>query len=209
MKIILLERVPNLGIMGELVVVKPGYARNFLLPQKKALRASKAKIEAFDAQRHQLEATNIARRDEAQAIASRMDNVLVSVIRSASEAGHLYGSVRSNDISDALKVVGYTVGRNQVLLTTPIKTLGQHTAKVILHPEVSIDVGVLIARTPEEAVVQMDAIKNPKKSGSQAAEAFEGSNEDSIDSKPRRAKKSSESTIAQAIEAELSGQESE
>lgn len=202
MKIILLERVPNLGIMGDLVTVKPGYARNFLLPQKKALRASKVNISAFEAQRHQLEATNIARRDEAQAIAARMDNVFVSVIRSASEAGHLYGSVRSNDIADALKVVGYTVAKNQVLVTTPIKILGQHTAKIILHPEVTINVGVVVSRTEEEAVVALDAIKNPKSSSASS----EGSNPDSMDNeKPRRAKKSSESTIAQAIEAELSG----
>lgn len=203
MKIILLERVQNLGIMGDLVTVKPGYARNFLLPQKKALRASKANIAAFETQRHQLEATNIARRDEAQAIASRMNNVLVSVIRSASEAGHLYGSVRSNDISDALKTEGYTVAKNQVVVSTPIKILGQHIAKVILHPEVTIDVGVLVSRTKEEAVVALDAIKNPKK----AAAATEGSDtEYKDDSKPRRAKKVSESTIAQAIEAELSGE---
>ena len=202
MKIILLERVPNLGIMGDLVTVRPGYARNFLLPQKKALRASKVNISAFETQRHQLEATNIARREEAQAIAARMDNVFVSVIRSASEAGHLYGSVRSIDIADALKVVGYTVARNQVLVTTPIKILGQHTVKVILHPEVTVDIGVVVSRTEEEAVVALDAIKNPR---SESASS-EGSNSDSMDNeKPRRAKKSSESTIAQAIEAELSG----
>lgn len=203
MKIILLERVQNLGIIGDLVTVKPGYARNFLLPQKKALRASKANIAAFETQRHQLEATNIARRDEAQAVASRMDNVLVSVIRSASEAGHLYGSVRSNDISDALKTEGYTVARNQVVVSTPIKILGQHVAKVILHPEVTIEVGVLVSRTKEEAVVALDAIKNPKK----AAAPTEGSDTEYKDaSKPSRAKKVSESTIAQAIEAELNGE---
>lgn len=201
MKIILLERVPNLGIMGDLVTVKPGYARNFLLPQKKALRASKQNVAAFEAQRHQLEAANIARRDEAQAVAARMSDVYVSVIRSASEAGHLYGSVRSTDVSDALKTAGYTVAKNQIVISTPIKVLGDHKVKVVLHPEVSIDVGIIVARSDEEAVVALDAIKNPKKEAVSADSSFEGREE-----KPRRAKKSSEASIAKAIEAELSGE---
>lgn len=159
MKIILLERVPNLGIMGDVVTVKPGYARNFLLPQKKAQRATKANIETFATQRHQLETQNIARRDEAQAVAGRMSDVRVAVIRSASEAGHLYGSVRGVDIADALKTAGYTVGRNQVQVDTPIKTLGQHKARVILHPEVSIYVAVLVSRSEEEAAVTLNELK--------------------------------------------------
>ena len=159
MKIILLERVANLGLMGDVVDVKPGYARNFLLPQKKAQRATKANMEVFETQRLQLETTNIKRRDEAQAIAGRMTDVNVTVIRSASEAGHLYGSVRSLDIAEALKTSGYTVARNQVELVQPIKTLGRHTARVMLHPEVSVDVGVLVSRSAEEAVVQLDALK--------------------------------------------------
>lgn len=159
MKIILLERVANLGLMGDVVEVKPGYARNYLLPQKKAQRATKANVEVFETQRLQLEATNLKRRDEAQAVAGRMTNVNVTVIRSASEAGHLYGSVRSIDIADALKNGGYTVARNQIELVTPIKTLGRHSARVMLHPEVSIDVGVIVSRSAEEAAVQMEAIK--------------------------------------------------
>lgn len=159
MKIILLERVPNLGIMGDVVTVKPGYARNYLLPQKKAQRATKANIESFATQRHHLEAQNITRRGEAQAVAERMSDVRVTVIRSASEAGHLYGSVRSVDIADALKAANYGIARNQVQLDTPIKTLGQHTARVILHPEVSINVGVLVSRSEEEAAVVLSELK--------------------------------------------------
>lgn len=174
MKIILLERVPNLGIIGDVVTVKDGYGRNYLLPMKKAQRATKANIELFESKRHQLEAQNITRRDEAKAVAERMKDALVTVIRSASEAGHLFGSVRSTDISEGLKVSGYTVSKNQVQLNTPIKTLGLHTAMVILHPEVTIDVSVIVSRTAEEAQVQLEALKKAaqKESLKSASEAI-------------------------------------
>lgn len=174
MKVILLERVPNLGIIGDVVTVKDGYGRNYLLPTKKAQRATKTNIELFESKRHQLEAQNITRRDEANAVAERMKDVLVKVIRSASEAGHLFGSVRSNDISEGLKVAGYTVSKTQVHLHTPIKTLGLHKAMVVLHPEVSIDVSVVVSRTEEEAQVQLDALKKAahKESVKLASEAI-------------------------------------
>lgn len=160
MQIILLQRVEKLGQMGDVVEVKNGYARNYLLPQKKALRASKANLEFFQTQKTHLETENLKRRDEAQAVAKKMDNVSVTLIRQASETGHLYGSVRSMDIADMLKVSGYGVARNQVQLDAPIKTLGVHKARVVLHPEVSIYVGVVVARSEEEAVVEIAKAKS-------------------------------------------------
>jgi large subunit ribosomal protein L9 len=207
MKVILLERVPNLGIMGEVKTVKDGYARNYLLPQKKALRASKGNLESFEAQRHQLEAANITRREEAQAVASRMQDVFVSVIRSASEAGHLYGSVRSGDIAEALKETGYSVGKSQIVLSTPIKTLGQHRAKVVLHPEVSIDISVIVARSAEEAAVKIEAFKGPTSEEAPSEEPKEATPKASRRGASR--KSGNETTIAQAIEAELNGLTSE
>ncbi|MBX3487437.1 MAG: 50S ribosomal protein L9 [Candidatus Paracaedibacteraceae bacterium] len=160
MQIILLQRVEKLGQMGDVVEVKNGYARNYLLPQKKALRASKANLEFFQNQKIHLEAENLKRRDEAQAVSKKMDNVSVTLIRQASETGHLYGSVRSMDIADILKTNGYGVARNQVQLDAPIKTLGVHKARVVLHPEVSVYVGVVVARSEEEAVVEIAKAKS-------------------------------------------------
>lgn len=155
MQIILLQRVEKLGQMGDVVEVTNGYARNFLLPQKKALRASKANLELFQSQKVHLEAENLKRRDEAEAVAKKMTNVSITMIRQASETGHLYGSVRNADIADMLKSDGYGIGRGQVQLDAPIKTLGIHKARVVLHPEVSIYVGVVVSRSEEEAVVEM------------------------------------------------------
>jgi len=154
MQVILLERVEKLGIMGDIVEVKPGYARNFLLPKKKALRAIKANIEFFKTQKAQLETANIKRRSEAEKVAERMDKVMVSVVRQASEAGHLYGSVRAQDIAAALDQAGYKVSHTQIDLSTPIKTLGIHKALVILHPEVSVHIEVNVAQSEEEAALR-------------------------------------------------------
>lgn len=151
MDVILLERIENLGQMGDVVNVRPGYARNFLLPQKKALRASKANMEVFENQRAQLEALNLKRRDEAQAVAGKMDGLSVLMVRQAGEGGHLYGSVSARDIADAIKEAGYTVARSQVSLEQPIKTLGRTQIKVALHPEVAVTVTVVVARSQEEA----------------------------------------------------------
>ena len=152
--LILLQRVEKLGQMGEVVRVKPGYARNFLLPQKKALRASKANLANFETQRVQLEATNLKKREEAERLSERMAGLTVTIIRQASESGALYGSVSARDISDGVIGAGLTVTRSQIVLTTPIKTLGLSTASLVPHPEVSIPVTVNVARSVEEAEKQ-------------------------------------------------------
>jgi large subunit ribosomal protein L9 len=151
MEVILLERIEKLGQMGDVVNVKPGFARNFLLPQKKALRASKENLSFFDKQRAQLEAINLKRRDEAAAVASKMDNVSVLMIRQAGEGGQLYGSVSGKDVADAIKAAGFTVERRQINLDSPIKTLGRYAVRLSLHPEVSVVVTVVVARSAEEA----------------------------------------------------------
>ena len=150
-ELILLQRVEKLGQMGELVKVKPGYARNFLLPQKKAIRANKANLAKFETERAQLEAQNIKRRDEAERLAERIGAMSVVILRQAGESGSLYGSVSPRDISDACTAGGLTTNRSQVVLDAPIKTLGLTKVKVVLHPEVSITVTVNVARSVEEA----------------------------------------------------------
>ncbi len=150
-ELILLQRVEKLGQMGELVKVKPGYARNFLLPQKKAIRANKDNLAKFEQQRAQLEAQNLKRREEAERVAERIGGLSVVVIRQAGESGSLYGSVSSRDIAEACTAGGLSVNRSQVVLEHPIKTLGLSTVRVVLHPEVSIAVTVNVARSPEEA----------------------------------------------------------
>jgi large subunit ribosomal protein L9 len=150
-ELILLQRVENLGQMGDVVKVKPGYARNFLLPQKKALRASKDNRARFDQQRAQLEAQNIKRREEAERLAERVVGLTVVIVRQAGEAGSLYGSVSARDIAEASAAAGLTINRSQVVLEHPIKTLGLSKVRVALHPEVSIPVTVNVARSPEEA----------------------------------------------------------
>ncbi|HEY8288272.1 MAG TPA: 50S ribosomal protein L9 [Acetobacteraceae bacterium] len=150
-ELILLQRIEKLGQMGELVKVKPGYARNYLLPQKKALRASKENLAHFEQQRAQLEAQNIRRREEAERVAERVGGLTVVVIRQAGESGSLYGSVSGRDIADASTAAGLTIDRQQVILEHPIKTLGLSKVRVSLHPEVSIPVTVNVARSPDEA----------------------------------------------------------
>ena len=149
--LILLQRVEKLGQMGDRVKVKPGYARNYLLPQKKALRASKDNIARFEEQRVQLEAQNLKRREEAERVAERVGGLTVVVIRQAGKSGSLYGSVSGRDISDAATAAGLTIDRQQVVLEHPIKTLGLAPVRVMLHPEVMIRVTVNVARSPEEA----------------------------------------------------------
>ncbi len=151
MEIILLERIERLGQMGDVVSVKDGYARNYLLPQKKALRANKANRAQFEEQRAQLEATNLDNQKEAQAVAEKIDGNLYIIIRQAGESGQLYGSVSTRDIATLMTEGGASISRNQVVLERPIKLLGLHDVRVVLHPEVSLGVVVNVARTEEEA----------------------------------------------------------
>ena len=154
MEIILLERVENLGQMGDLVTVKPGYARNFLLPKGKAIRATAENRAKFDADRAQLEAENLAKRGEAEKVAEKMEGLTVQLIRAASEMGQLYGSATSRDIAEAITNAGFTVAKTQVDLNNAIKTLGLFEVRVVLHPEVSLDLTVNIARSADEAAEQ-------------------------------------------------------
>ncbi|MDP6952305.1 MAG: 50S ribosomal protein L9 [Alphaproteobacteria bacterium] len=158
MEVILLERIEKLGQMGDLVTVKNGYARNYLLPQAKALRATAANRERFETQRVQLEASNLEARKEAENIAERMEGLSVVMVRQAGDTGQLYGSVNARDIAAGVTEAGFTVGRRQVRLDTVIKTLGLHEARVALHPEVSVTVTVNAARSEEEAKLQAEGI---------------------------------------------------
>ena len=151
MEVILLERVEKLGQMGDVVNVKPGFARNFLLPRKKALRATKGNRDLFEEQRQHLEADNLTRKSEAEKVGEKLDGIRISMIRSAGENGQLYGSVTSRDIAEGVSAAGVTISRNQVVMDHPIKTLGLHDMRVSLHPEVSVTVAVNVARTQEEA----------------------------------------------------------
>jgi large subunit ribosomal protein L9 len=151
MEVILLERISRLGQMGDTVKVKDGFARNFLLPQGKALRANAANKNKFEGQRAQLETRNLERKSEAQQIADQLDGKSFIVVRSAGETGQLYGSVSTRDISEIVTAEGFTVGRNQVELNQPIKTIGLANVAIALHPEVEVTITLNIARTADEA----------------------------------------------------------
>jgi large subunit ribosomal protein L9 len=158
MQIILLERIEKLGSIGDVVTVKDGYARNFLLPNKKALRANEANRKVFEANRAKIEADNAARRADAQAEAGNVEGKEVVLIRASSNAGQLYGSVSVRDIVDALVEQGAKVTKAMVVLERPIKTIGISTVKVSLHPEVSVTVKVNVARSPDEAALQSQGV---------------------------------------------------
>ncbi len=158
MEIILLERIEKLGQMGDLVRVKDGYARNYLLPAGKALRANDANRARFERERAQLEVNNLQRRAEAEDIAGRMADLTVVMVRQAGDAGQLYGSVNARDIAVAVTEAGFTLARRQVSLTGVIKSLGLHPATVILHPEVSVGITINVARSEEEARLQAAGI---------------------------------------------------
>lgn len=154
MEVILLERIEKLGQMGDVVKVKPGYARNFLLPKKKALRASKDNLDYFESQRTHLEADNLERRSEAEAAGAKLEGLMLELIRQAGESGQLYGSVTARDLTQALGEAGATVSRSQVQLEKAIKVLGLHPVRIRLHPEVSVTVTANVARSVEEARTQ-------------------------------------------------------
>jgi len=154
MDVILLQRVEKLGQMGEVVSVKPGFARNYLLPQKKALRATKVNVAEFEQRRTQFEADNIVRRQEAEHVGGRLDGLVVVLTRQASDSDQLYGSVTTRDIAKEVTEAGFTVTRRQVELDRPIKTVGLHRVRVRLHPEVAVAVTANVARSTEEAEAQ-------------------------------------------------------
>ena len=154
MDVILLERIEKLGQIGDVVAVKPGFARNFLLPRKKALRATEDNKKRFDEQRAQIEATNLKRKQEAEKIAKKVDGIKIVVIRQASETGLLFGSVANRDIADGVTAAGFTIDRRQVILDKPIKTLGLHKVRVALHPEVIVTVTANVAKSADEAAQQ-------------------------------------------------------
>ncbi|MCP4071264.1 MAG: 50S ribosomal protein L9 [Hyphomicrobiales bacterium] len=154
MDVILLERITKLGQMGDTVKVKDGYARNFLLPQGKALRANKANLTVFESQRVELEARNLERKSEAESVHTKLDGNSYIVIRSAGETGQLYGSVSTRDVAETLDVAGFKVLRNQVSLLSPIKVIGLHTITIALHPEVETTISVNVARSEDEAKLQ-------------------------------------------------------
>ncbi len=154
MEVVLLQRVEKLGQMGDVVAVKDGYARNFLLPQGKALRATKANLARFETERAQLEAHNLELRKDAEAVAAKLDGQKFVLIRQASEAGSLYGSVTARDISEAATSGGFTIERRQVVLDRPVKELGLHPIRISLHPEVSATVSINVARSADEAELQ-------------------------------------------------------
>ncbi len=156
MDVILLERIEKLGQMGEVVKVKPGFARNYLLPQRKALRATKENLAFFETQRGQLEADNLKRRGEAESVAEKLDGLSVTLIRQAGEGGQLYGSVTARDVATAVTEAGIRVERRQIELEKAIKMLGLHPVKVRLHPEVAVTVTANVARSEEEAEAQAE-----------------------------------------------------
>ncbi len=174
MDVVLLERVEKLGQMGDVVKVKDGFARNFLLPKGKALRATKRNLEKFETQRAQLEARNLELKGEAEAVAKKLDGVTFVAIRQASEGGALYGSVNARDVADLATQGGFTVARNQIALMQPVKELGLHPVRVVLHPEVSATITINVARSPEEAVLQAQGKSIAElRAEEEAAEAFD------------------------------------
>jgi large subunit ribosomal protein L9 len=170
MNVILLERIERLGQMGDVVKVKPGFARNYLLPQRKALRATDQNKRLFEKQRAQLEAANLEQRSEAEAVAGRLDGLAVVVVRQASDNDQLYGSVTVRDIAHAVTEAGFTVDSKQVQMARPIKTVGIHEVIVKLHPEVSVTVKANVARTAEEAEMQAAGRRVPR-AGDEGVEA--------------------------------------
>jgi large subunit ribosomal protein L9 len=157
MQIILLERIERLGIIGDVVRVKPGFARNFLLPQGKAMRVTKENLAYFELQKAHIEAENIKNRDEAQKVGAKLEGTVLTVIRQAGQSSQLYGSVSAKDISDTFKTENVDVNRQQVKIDDPIKMLGLHEVRIYLHPEVSIKITINVAQTADEAAAQLKA----------------------------------------------------
>jgi len=180
MEVILLERVPRLGQMGDVVRVKDGFARNFLLPRGKALRATTENRSRFETMKTELEARSLTLKSEADQVAEKLNGKSFTVLRQASEAGQLFGSVSPRDLIGLLATSGYNVSRNQIALNTPIKTIGKHTVPILLHPEVETSISVIVARNAEESariergedVAQLREERTPGEEAALAAEAF-------------------------------------
>ena len=158
MDVILLERIEKLGTIGDVVKVKNGYARNFLLPRGKALRANESNRKVFEANREKIEATNAERRTEAEKDSKKVDGLKLLLIRQASNTGQLYGSVSARDLAEALEAEGHKIAKNQIVLDKPIKAIGLTEVKIALHPEVSVTIQVNVARSPEEAEMQAQGV---------------------------------------------------
>ncbi|MFA4993750.1 MAG: 50S ribosomal protein L9 [Bdellovibrionales bacterium] len=205
-EVILLERIERLGNLGQTVKVRPGFARNFLLPNKKALRATKANLELFEKQRAELEARNAADRATAETLAKKIDGLKLVVIRQASEMGQLFGSVTARDVVESAADVGQKLERSQVQIDAPIKTLGLFTVKIKLHPEVTTKVVVNVARSPEEAVVQAEkgaAVIKAKAEKAQVEAAFGAPVEEaeaSTEEKPKKAAKKAKKADEEKVE---------
>jgi len=173
MQVVLLERVEHLGQMGDIVAVRDGYARNYLIPGGKALRATKVNLAGFEHRRTQLEAQNLALREDAEALSERVDGRSVIVIRQAGEGGQLYGSVNARDVAQALTAEGVSVGKHQVRLEAALKTLGLHAVRIALHPEVDCWITVNVARSAEEAELQADPQRAAEAAAREAEEIRE------------------------------------
>ncbi|GHE86525.1 50S ribosomal protein L9 [Aliiroseovarius zhejiangensis] len=206
MQVILLERVAKLGQMGDVVDVKPGFARNFLLPQGKALSASDANIASFEAQKAQLEARNLETKKEAEALAAKLDGEQFVVIRSASDAGALYGSVTPRDAADVATEAGFTIDKKQVALKAPIKELGLHAVHVVLHPEVEVEIQLNVARSAEEAELQASG-KSIQELAAEAEAEAEFEIAELFDDIGAAA--SEDEDLAEAVEEEVSAEDSE
>jgi large subunit ribosomal protein L9 len=180
MEVILLERVPRLGQMGDVVRVREGFARNFLLPRGKALRATPENRTRFETMKSELEARSLTLKSEAGQVAAKLDGKSLTVLRQASEAGQLFGSVSPRDLVGLLASAGYNVNRNQIALNTPIKTIGRHKVQMLLHPEIETSITVIVARNNEEAariergedVTQLRDEPTAEEAAALAAEAF-------------------------------------
>ncbi len=173
MEVILLERIEKLGQMGDIVKVKPGFARNYLLPQAKALRSNKENLALFEARKIQLEAANLKRREEAEQISAKMEGLNLVIIRQAAETGQLYGSVTGRDVRDAIREAGYNIERRQVVLDQPLKEIGQYNIRIVLHPDVSRTIGITVARSAEEAERNAKAAAKAAAKAQAAAEVTE------------------------------------
>jgi large subunit ribosomal protein L9 len=192
MQIILLQRIENLGQMGDVVTVKPGYARNFLLPKKKALRATKENISYFEGQRKEFEAENLKTRKEAENISQKMKDIKLKMIRQASDKGHLYGSVSARDIADNLKEIGFSLDYHQVEIPKPIKEIGISDVRVKLHPEVIIKLQVNVAQSEDEAKAQEEALNKKNKPTTSSKAKKEDKKEAKDTGKKEKASASSE-----------------